>query len=151
MRSSSEFSTCRLDWRPSRLLAAALIALGVLAALSLWLSALPRALALAGVAVALGRGFQLARREWRQPTIAVLWRAADGSAELNFAGRTQSLTGVQVDFRGPLARLSGRDEHGRIRRWQWWPDTLPPAVRRSLRVAAQFQAASSAQLPPSAA
>ena len=151
MRSSSESSTCRLEWRPSRWLAASLIALGALAAVSLWLSALPWPMALIGSTAALMHGARLAQREWRRPPFRLQWQAGEDLAQLNFPHHTESLTGLQVDFRGPLARLGGRDADGRIRRWQWWPDTLPPAARRRLRLAALSQAAAPTTQPSSAA
>lgn len=43
---------------------------------------------------------------------------------------------VKVTWRGPLAFVRWRDPSGRIRRLAWWPDTLPPAARRELRLAA---------------
>ncbi|MEE7566640.1 hypothetical protein HH297_09445, partial [Xanthomonas sp. Kuri4-3] len=48
----------------------------------------------------------------------------------------------RVEWRGPLAQLSWRD--GRRReRLLFWPDTLPPAQRRELRLAAGAHAISS--------
>ena len=42
----------------------------------------------------------------------------------------------RLHLRGPIAVLSGRDVHGRLQRFCWWPDTLSPGLRRQLRLAA---------------
>ena len=42
----------------------------------------------------------------------------------------------RLQWRGPLAVLSWRDAGGHSRYRSWWPDTLPPARRRELRLAA---------------
>ena len=136
MTSSSASSPCRLEWRPSRLLASALVSLGLLAAMAFWWSDLVRpAAALAGL-FAVAEGVRLARRHLALPTLEVEWAGPGRPAVLNFPDRARVLDEVRVDFRGPLARLSGRDGSGRWQRWQWWPDTLPRSARRSLRLAA---------------
>jgi plasmid maintenance system antidote protein VapI len=43
---------------------------------------------------------------------------------------------VEVQWRGPLAFVSWKGRDGRRQRLSWWPDTLPPARRRELRLAA---------------
>src|SRR5436190_12731610 len=68
---STGSSSCRIDWRPSRLLCASLAALGLLAALSVALSDLPIAGKSALSALALVYGLWLARREWRRPACAL--------------------------------------------------------------------------------
>ena len=48
---------------------------------------------------------------------------------------------VAVAWRGSLAFVRWRGENGRIHRLGWWPDTLPSARRRELRLAAPAPAA----------
>ena len=62
-RSSASSASCRLEWRPSAWLIAALPALGVLGALSLLLSGFPRALTWTGALLALLWGVVESRRE----------------------------------------------------------------------------------------
>ena len=135
MRSSRPSSSCRIEWRPSPLRCAALVAMGGLAALSLWLSALPRAWALA-----LGLGLLVdavirARREWRLPPAIVAWGAGDDDVRLLQGGREHRLAHLNVRWRGPLATLGAHDEAGKLRRLSWWPDTLSAPARRRLRLA----------------
>ena len=118
------------------MLCVALLALGALAAVSLWLSALSQWLAAPASLLALGYGAWLARREFRREPFVLAWRGGASEVELNFAGRRQSWSAPQVQLRGPLASLSARDGQGRRRRVHWWPDTLPSASRRALRLAA---------------
>ncbi|MEJ7746113.1 MAG: hypothetical protein WKF61_05045, partial [Luteimonas sp.] len=49
---------------------------------------------------------------------------------------------VKLQWRGSLAFVSWRGKAGRIQRVSWWPDTLPPASRRELRLAAPAAIAS---------
>lgn len=147
MTSSSASSPCRLEWRPSRMLAGALLSLGLLAAMAFWWSDLVRPVAALAGLLAIAEGARLARRHLAMPTLEVEWSGPGRCAVLNFPDRAQVLDRVRVDFRGPLARLSGRDRSGRWQRWQWWPDTLPRAARRSLRLAA-LRAPSTERTPP---
>jgi len=60
-------------------------------------------------------------------------------------GGTVSLDGRRLDdarlhWRGPILRLDWR-EAGRGYALLWWPDTLPPARRRELRLASAALAA----------
>jgi toxin CptA len=48
----------------------------------------------------------------------------------------QPLDKAEVQWRGPLAFLVWWDRQGRPQRLSWWPDTLPAASRRELRLAA---------------
>lgn len=43
---------------------------------------------------------------------------------------------LEVRWRGPLAFVQWRDGDGHTRRRAFWPDTLPAALRRELRLAA---------------
>ncbi|WP_223878035.1 hypothetical protein [Luteimonas sp. MC1825] len=123
--------TCRIEWRPSRWLLAALILLTALAACAFPASGLPRPLAWLLVPVVLACGLAAARRHAR---------AAPGVVAID-ARRRVLVDGVAVaqprlQWRGPLAVLSWRDAGGHSRYRSWWPDTLPPARRRELRLAA---------------
>jgi toxin CptA len=121
----------RSDWKPSAVLRIALIALGLLAGLSLLASDLSPAFAWPAAFVATGWGAWLARRESRREPFDIHWRA-DGN--LLVAG--ERADAAELHWRGPLAFLSWRDAAGRRRRLAWWPDTLPAPRRRELRLAA---------------
>ena len=141
--SSPPSAPCRLEWRPSRWLLAALVALSVLAPLSILGSDMPRPWAWPAAALAALYAALLLRREARRPPCALLI-PPQGSVAASIDG--QPVAALQVDWRGPLAFVRWRDAHGRVGRLAWWPDTLPAPARRELRLAAQARAASSA--PP---
>lgn len=138
--SSSASATCRIDWRPSVVACGALIALGLLAALSILASDLPPACAWPAGFVAAGWGIWLARRERRRAPIRLTWRA-DG---VLFVG-DERVDAAELQWRGPLAFLAWRDAAGRCRRLAWWPDTLSAADRRELRLAAMVTEAARRQ------
>ncbi len=121
-----------------------LAVLGVLAALALIGSEMPLPLSLPLALLAAGEGLRLARRECMRPT---RWLAigGDGAATLDGEG----ITGLSVEWRGPLAFMRFADSAGRPCRLAWWPDTLPARSRRELRLAAPVKAA--AQKAPSMA
>ena len=128
-------ATCRLDWQSSRLLAATLVLLGFLAGGCALASGAPLAVRLAVAAAALVHGLRLARRaSAREPLRLQL--SAD-AASLRILGRhpARRLHRLHIRVHGPLAVLEGRDAGGRRHRLAWWPDTLSPRVRRSLRLA----------------
>ncbi|MFA6985959.1 MAG: hypothetical protein WC213_07105 [Arenimonas sp.] len=131
---SNESSSCRIDWRPSPLLSAALVCLGALAATALWLSALPLACKLPLGLLALGHGGWLARREARRRVFSVEWNLDGSGVVMCLADRSLPLSAVRVNVRGPLASVSGRGLDGRTRRLLWFPDTLPVVSRRALRL-----------------
>jgi toxin CptA len=134
--SSNASSGCRIEWRPSRWLGLALIALGALAATALCLSALPVPVRPWAALLALLHGLRLARREMQRPVWTLEWAGGDSPARRLGPWGEQTWSGVRVLFRGPMATLTGRDAGGRRRREVWWPDTLPAAARRQLRLAA---------------
>ncbi|ALN58387.1 hypothetical protein GLE_3040 [Lysobacter enzymogenes] len=119
-----------VDWRPSRLLAAALAALGLLAGVAALASELPAHLGWPVAALAAGWGAALARRELRRPPRRL--RLAGARAWLDDAPIAQA----GLYWRGPLARLEFRDAQGRRGRLLWWPDSLDAHGRRELRLAA---------------
>jgi toxin CptA len=137
MRNSLRWSNgsvnCRLEWRPSRLLQAALILLGVLAALSVLASEMPRLFAWPVAIAAIGYGTWRARREGHRHTL-FFWFPGNGRPP-TVDGRP--MVDACLHWRGPLAFLRWREAAGgRWRHAAWWPDTLPVAQRRELRLAA---------------
>ncbi|WP_369939049.1 hypothetical protein [Xanthomonas medicagonis] len=141
--SSPPSAPCRLEWRPSRWLLAALALLSLLAPLSVLGSDMPRPWAWPVAALAALYAALLLRREARRAP-RVLLLPPQGAVAASLDG--QPLQDLQVHWRGPLAFVRWRDAQGRTARLAWWPDTLPPPARRELRLAAQARAASSA--PP---
>lgn len=119
-----------VDWRASRLLAAALAALGLLAGVAALASELPAHLGWPVAALAAGWGAALARRELRRPPRRL--RLAGARAWLDDA----PIAHARLYWRGPLARLEFRDARGRRGRLMWWPDSLDAHGRRELRLAA---------------
>jgi len=141
-KSSSSFL---LDWRPSRLMAVARAVLAGLAALSIWLSALPWTACLAAVLVLLPFTAWRIRRELGQPPVTL--RIADDGAWvvlLEPLRRPRLLEACRVQVRGGLAWARARDVGGRRRSWTWWPDTLSAADLRKLRLADRGRSAHSA-------
>ena len=134
MNSSSESSSCRIDWHPSRLLCVALAGLGVLAAVSLALSALPPLLRWPLAALALARGWQLARREWRRPHCVLEFGLDGGEAVMRRGGHEEPMAQPQLAQRGVFAVLAWRDPAGARQALRWAADTLDPTTRRLLRL-----------------
>ena len=130
--SSSGSVSCRLEWRPSRWVSGVLSLLGILAAFSILASEMPRLAAWPLALSALAFGLWRAWRESRSPAREFFFPGNDLPVMLDGA----PIESVEVQWRGPLAfvRWQGRD--GRSRHLSWWPDTLPAARRRELRLAA---------------
>jgi toxin CptA len=103
-----------------------------LAAGSVLVSEMPRIAAWPLAVATLVYGSCLARREWRRPHRAFVFPVGDAPVLVD--GRPA--TDVALQWRGPLAFLRWRDDGGRLHRAAWWPDTLPAARRRELRLAA---------------
>ncbi|KAF1707800.1 hypothetical protein [Pseudoxanthomonas sacheonensis] len=131
-RLSSASASCRLEWRPSRWLIGALLALGLLAALAVLTCGMPRSAAWPLAVSALAYACWRARRESRLPSHALFLPGNESPATLDGLPIEQA----RVQWRGPLAFLLWQDRLGRPQRLSWWPDTLPPARRRELRLAA---------------
>ena len=131
-RLSIKSAPCRIDWRPSRWVGAMLWLLAWLAPFSLLMSDLPRAWAwpLAFVVFAFGI-FEAVRHRAQWPCALVI---PIGHGQPTCDG--QPMQSLKIGWRGPLAFLRWRDPSGRIRRLSFWPDTLPSASRRELRLAA---------------
>ncbi|MBW8311897.1 MAG: hypothetical protein K0M64_07645 [Rhizobium sp.] len=134
MVSSSASSTCRIDWRPSRWLPRVLRLIGLLAGLSLLLSALPASLRSPLAALAAAEGWRLARRERRRPPLSL---SATGAILRIMNGGEEGpvLHAPRLREQGPLTLLCATLPGGRRLRLAWWPDTLDAAGRRQLRLA----------------
>lgn len=130
-RLSSVSVSCRLEWRPSRWVIGALFVLGMLAAFSVLASAMPRWAAWPLSVATLAYAAWQARREWRLSRHELFFPGNDLSVTLD----GQSIGNVELRWRGPMAFLLWQDPRGRPMRLSWWPDTLPAARRRELRLA----------------
>lgn len=136
-RSCRRSSPSRLDWRPSRLQAAAQLAVLMAAPWLLQASALPHALywpVLAAVWV-LGLA-ELAWRLYRPRRVLLL---PPLPAPLQVAGQDINSPGLLE--RGPWLLLRWRQQ-GRRRYLLFWPDVLDRAQRRELRLAVAARAVS---------
>jgi toxin CptA len=142
---STTSAPCRLELGPSRLLAAALIALGLLAAGATLLSEMPLPAALPLATVALVHAAWRARRELRRGVRRIVVPHSALPATLDGT----DMAALEVHWRGPLATLAWRDPEGRRRRLHGWPDTLRRPARRELRLA--LAARGPARVAPSVA
>ena len=118
-----------IEWRPSRWVVGTLWCFGPLGAASLLASDLPGAIAWPAAVVAVVSAWRAAGREGARPAVIV---AFPPNAPPTVGG--QRLANARLQWRGPLAFLQWRDGR-RLRGLSWWPDTLPPAARRELRLA----------------
>lgn len=135
----------RVPWRPSRWLVAALALLGAAGALALGLSALPPAAMWMAAPASMAAGLLLARREWRRPP-CILTIDAAGAPGLRCGDRDEPAILLSSALRGPLAVVRLRTAGGKCMVLTWWPDTLPPAARRALRLALPADAAAVPQI-----
>lgn len=142
----SETGCCRLEWRPSRLIGAALWFLAWLAPCCLIGSDLPAAWAWPLAVPVLAFGMRDARRYRRLPACSLLVPAGRGAVQVD--GRR--IECLQLQWRGPLAFLDWRDGDGRGQRRVFAPDTLGAAGRRELKLAMQRReaAAGTASMAP---
>lgn len=131
-RSSHASEICRLEWRPSRLLAGGLAALGLLAAFAAIASELPRSAAWLLACAATLHGMRAAMDELRRPVAELVW---NGHADVVSVDGV-AVAGASLRWRGAIACLRYRDAQGGRQRLIWWPDTLPARRRRELRLAA---------------
>jgi toxin CptA len=110
---------------------AALLLLSGLAPFAVLTSEMPRIAAWPLAAVAAIAGLRTARCEARRPRHRLEIPArGQGGATLDGA----PLAEAALSWRGPLAFLCWRDDADRRGRLSWWPDTLPPAQRRVLKL-----------------
>lgn len=133
----STSATFRCEWRPSRWQAGALLLLGLLGAVALLNCELERPVAWPAALLGSCWGLRMARRGLRQPARQLLVPPAPVPA---------SLDGVAIDAlelleRGPLLVLRWRMGK-RCGQLLFWPDTLPRARRRELRLAVRVSAVS---------
>lgn len=120
----------RLAWRPSCLLQGMLALIGICGCAALWLSEMPMRMAIVATPLVLVASVHHIRRERRSPHREFV---VDASGVASLDGR--HLDAPRLHWRGPIAFLCWR-EGRRTRRLVWWPDTLPAAARRELRLAA---------------
>ncbi|RIA19642.1 hypothetical protein DFO63_4018 [Stenotrophomonas sp. AG209] len=130
-------SPSSLEWRPSRLQAAAQLAVLLAAPLLLRASDLPSRLLMPAVVLAWCVG--LAELAWRQrrPRVPVLLPVPP--EPLQVAG--QDADAPQLVVRGPWLLLLWREERRR-QRLLFWPDVLDSGQRRELRLAVAARAVS---------
>jgi len=131
---SSGSSSCRIEWRPSRLLCVALAGLGLLAAIAIGLGGMPAWLKPALALLALWHGVRLARDEWRSPRRLLELGVGSEPPMLIGGGTRQTIPGARLQLRGSLATLAWRDESGRRQSLRWCAATLSPEGRRQLRL-----------------
>ena len=129
-RLSSASATCRLDWRPSKLIIGWLVSLAVLSPISLLASGLPRWLGWPLAVVAALYALREAQR-YRVTPIQVFLVAAEGPLWVD----GQAVEQWRLRWRGPLAFVSWVDAEGLRQARAFWPDTLSDAQRRELRLA----------------
>ena len=129
--SSDASATFRIEWRPSGLLVIALLLLAVLAPAAVLAGEMPRAAAWLLATAAAVQGLHLAWCERLRPRRRLEFT---GDGRLFVDG--SEVAAVRISWRGPMAFLSWRDGGAARRHLAWWPDTLAPAGRRGLRLAA---------------
>lgn len=129
-RSSSVSASCRLEWRPSRLIAHWLAALAVLAPICLLASAMPRGLAWPLALVVCVFALR-ERRAYRKLKPLHLHVRAEGPLQVEGAAHAR----WRLRWRGPFAFIEWKDEAGRRQALAFWPDTLDAATRRELKLA----------------
>lgn len=109
---------------------AALCLLSALAPFAVLASEMPRMAAWPLACVAALAGLRLALHEVRKPPRHFEIPVGQGRAMLDGTPLVEAM----LSWRGRLAFLRWRDEAGRRGRLSWWPDTLPPAQRRVLKL-----------------
>lgn len=135
MNSSDASATCRLEWRRSRWLPAALCLLAAATTAALWLSQLPAIASMVGTAAVMVHVAWLLRREWNRPACTLTWQGGARDWQIETSGSAESLRHVGASFRGGLVVLTLADPGNALRRYIWWPDTLDARGRRALRLA----------------
>ena len=129
---SSRPEPARIPWRPSRWVVGALLLLAALAPFAVLASEMPRAFAWPLACAAALTGLRAASRESRRPARLLALGGQDGQGGATLDG--EPLAEAVLSWRGPLAFLRWRDAAGRRGRLSWWPDTLPAAERRVLKL-----------------
>lgn len=109
-------------------MAGALAAIGAMAGAGLFLTTLPLAVAIALAPLCGAWGAALAYRALHAPTVLMAFRA-DGTVFVDGA----RVDDAGLDWRGPLTCIRWQ-RGGRHMRLVAWPDVVPPARRRELRL-----------------
>ena len=144
-RLSRRSVTFQCDWRPSRLLAGALLGLVLLAPMAVLASDLSGWQTWPLALFAGGWGLLDARRYWQRRIRHVSISGGNAPAVCD----DEPLLDLQLHVRGPLVFLHWRNRAGCTQRLVWAPDTLSDSQRRELRLAIQQRAA--ATMPASMA
>ena len=130
-RNSSPISApFRCEWRPSRWLTCALLGLAVLAAISIVNCRLEPGYAWPLGVCVLGWGLLQTRAEARKPCRAILISSPPSPPCID----AEPVERIELLERGPLLILRWRLGKRR-QQLLFWPDTLPRAQRRELRLA----------------
>ncbi|GAB3318144.1 hypothetical protein GCM10027564_29350 [Luteimonas notoginsengisoli] len=114
------------------MLVAALMSLAVGAAFAVFVSEMPRVASWPLAVAALVHGVWLAWREAHARPVELVIPHAPARATVD----GQAVDELAVRWRGPIAFVQWRVGGGRWRRHAFFPDTLPAARRRELRLAA---------------
>lgn len=134
----------RYEWRPSRWLTCALLGLAVLAAISIVNCRLEPGYAWPLGVCALGWGLLQMRVEARKPCRNILIPSPPSLPCID----TEPVERIELLERGPLLVLRWRLGKRR-QQLLFWPDTLPRALRRELRLAVKAHGVS--RQPPGVA
>ena len=102
---SNASAPCRLEWRPSRWLAAILLALGLLSGFAVIASEVPVYVSIPLALFATAYGLWSALRELRRPAQGLVIPLNDMAATVDGA----EMNDFQVQWRGPLAFLQSID------------------------------------------
>ena len=135
----------RCEWRPSRLLTAALLGLALLAPIAVLTSDLSGWQAWPLALCAGGWGVRDATRYWQRSACHLCIPCGGAAATCDGI----PMLGLQLQVRGALVFVHWRNLRGGKQRRVWGPDTLPAAQRRELRLAMQQRVA--ATMPVSVA
>jgi len=119
----------QIVWRPSTWVIGALWSFGPLGAISLLATDLPALAAWPAALLVMVLAIRAANREAARAQRLVAW-PTHGPPTVD----GQPLHDARLQWRGPLAFLQWRQGR-RLHTLSWWPDTLPPASRRELRLA----------------
>lgn len=131
-RSSRKSAPCRLEWRPSRWQCRAQLLIGALLPWAALQTDLPAGWGVPVGLAAMALAWLEAWHQARRPACSIVLPGDDGQSRVD----GEAVTDLLVRRRGPLVQLGWRCA-GR-RRWRlFWPDTLPPAQARELRLAVQ--------------
>lgn len=132
-RSSIQSAPCRLEWRPSSQVGAALWCFAILAPFCLVASDLSGVWAWPLAACAGWLGIRDARRYMHGKPLQLLVPAGRGAVQCDGL----AVQDLRVAWRGPLAFLRWRGADRQVCRLVFWPDLLDAGARRELKLAMQ--------------